>query len=272
MTTDVHSQSGDARRRKHAEFRGRCLAPAASDGSFGLFGPRYFRARARLQRRRRLREAALRGARPSPNSIEGGGPFAITISIDPDAKTLTFADNGVGMSREELVEALGTIASSGTRAFLEKLGADDKAKEGAANLIGQFGIGFYSAFMVADRVVVESRRAGDTRPGAGRPTARAPIRSRRCAIDDAPHARRARHPAPQRSLAANTPTLIASSRSCASIPARSPCRSTSSTSRAPSRAASPTARRSGPRRNPTSRRSNIPNSIAASPASSTSPR
>ncbi len=95
-----------------------------------------------------------------PELLEGGGPFAINIAIDPEAKTLTFADNGVGMSREELVGALGTIASSGTRAFLEKLNADEKAREGAANLIGQFGIGFYSAFMVADKVVVETRRAG----------------------------------------------------------------------------------------------------------------
>jgi molecular chaperone HtpG len=96
----------------------------------------------------------------TPELIEGGAPFAISIAVDPDEKTLTFADNGIGMSRQELVEALGTIASSGTRAFLEKLGVDDKAKEGAANLIGQFGIGFYSAFMVADQVVVETRRAG----------------------------------------------------------------------------------------------------------------
>jgi molecular chaperone HtpG len=96
----------------------------------------------------------------SPELVEGGGPFAISIAIDPDEKTVTFADNGVGMAREELVEALGRIASSGTRAFLEKLGDEDKAKEGAANLIGQFGIGFYSAFMVADQVVVETRRAG----------------------------------------------------------------------------------------------------------------
>src|SRR5580658_8232324 len=56
-----------------------------------------------------------------PELIEGGGPFAITLSVDPDQKTLTFSDNGVGMSRQELAEALGTIARSGTRAFLEKL-------------------------------------------------------------------------------------------------------------------------------------------------------
>ena len=95
-----------------------------------------------------------------PELIESGGPFAITIAIDPDDKKLIFSDNGIGMDRDELVEALGTIASSGTRAFLEKLGGEDAAKEGAASLIGQFGIGFYSAFMVADEVVVESRRAG----------------------------------------------------------------------------------------------------------------
>jgi molecular chaperone HtpG len=94
-----------------------------------------------------------------PELIEGGGPFAIQIAVDPDAKTITFSDNGVGMSREELVEALGTIARSGTRAFLDMLAAEDASKE-AANLIGQFGIGFYSSFMVADEVVVETRRAG----------------------------------------------------------------------------------------------------------------
>ena len=94
-----------------------------------------------------------------PDLVENGGPFAIRIAIDPEAKTLTVADNGVGMSREELVEALGTIARSGTRAFLDKLAADDASKE-ATNLIGQFGIGFYSSFMVADEVVVETRRAG----------------------------------------------------------------------------------------------------------------
>jgi molecular chaperone HtpG len=96
-----------------------------------------------------------------PELLEGGDPFAITIAADPEEKTLTFLDNGVGMSRDDLVGALGKIASSGTRAFLDRLSAEDKAKEGAANLIGQFGIGFYSAFMVADEVVVETRRAGE---------------------------------------------------------------------------------------------------------------
>jgi molecular chaperone HtpG len=82
----------------------------------------------------------------------------ITILVDPDKKTLSVEDNGIGMSREELVEGLGTIARSGTKAFVEKLEAS-QAGEGTT-LIGQFGVGFYSAFMVASRVDVFSRRAG----------------------------------------------------------------------------------------------------------------
>ena len=96
-----------------------------------------------------------------PELIESGGPFAITITVNSVAKTLTFADNGVGMSRDDLVDALGTIARSGTRAFLDKLAADAQAAETNA-LIGQFGIGFYSSFMVADEVVVETVRSGET--------------------------------------------------------------------------------------------------------------
>jgi molecular chaperone HtpG len=97
-----------------------------------------------------------------PELISDGAPFAIQISLDPDAKTLTVVDNGVGMSREDLTDALGTIARSGTKAFLDKLAADgpEKADAEASSLIGQFGIGFYSSFMVADEVTVETRRAG----------------------------------------------------------------------------------------------------------------
>ncbi len=95
-----------------------------------------------------------------PDLTADGAPFAIQIAVDPEQKTLTFTDNGVGMNREELVDALGTIARSGTRAFLDKISAEEKGKDGAQSLIGQFGIGFYSAFMVADEVDVFSRRAG----------------------------------------------------------------------------------------------------------------
>ncbi len=82
----------------------------------------------------------------------------ITLAIDPEQQRLTVEDNGIGMSRDEMVEALGTIARSGTKAFLDRLQAAEG--EAGTNLIGQFGVGFYSAFMVADRVDVVSRRAG----------------------------------------------------------------------------------------------------------------
>jgi len=85
-------------------------------------------------------------------------PLAIRIKPDADAGTLTIADTGIGMDRQELIEDLGTVARSGTRAFISRLA---EAKEGSG-LIGQFGVGFYSAFMVADRIEVTSRRAGAT--------------------------------------------------------------------------------------------------------------
>ena len=90
--------------------------------------------------------------------LEGDRDWRIRISADREAKTLTVSDNGLGMDREAIIEHLGTIAKSGTRAFMERL----KAAEGAVKpeLIGQFGVGFYSAFMVADKVTVISRAAG----------------------------------------------------------------------------------------------------------------
>jgi molecular chaperone HtpG len=81
----------------------------------------------------------------------------IRVGFDPAARTITVADNGIGMSRQEVVEQIGTIAKSGTREFFQQLTAD-RAKD--ANLIGQFGVGFYSAFIVADRVTLLTRRAG----------------------------------------------------------------------------------------------------------------
>ena len=88
---------------------------------------------------------------------EGDGDLKITVDFDKDNKTVTITDNGIGMTRDEIIENIGTIASSGTRKFLESL-TGDQAKD--AQMIGQFGVGFYSSFIVADKVTVTSRRAG----------------------------------------------------------------------------------------------------------------
>ncbi|MBT7942073.1 MAG: molecular chaperone HtpG, partial [Alphaproteobacteria bacterium] len=118
----------------------------------------------------RLRYAAL----TDPKLIEGDSDFRITLSIDKKARTLTVSDNGSGMSHDELSEVLGTIALSGTQAFVEQMGAKkskknspkkdkgkDADKDADLDLIGQFGVGFYSAFMVADTVDVVTRKAGE---------------------------------------------------------------------------------------------------------------
>jgi molecular chaperone HtpG len=93
--------------------------------------------------------------------FEGHAELEVRVSFDKDARTLTIADNGIGMSQEEAIAHLGTIAKSGTREFMGKLSGDQKtdAKDQGA-LIGQFGVGFYSGYIVADRITVESRRAG----------------------------------------------------------------------------------------------------------------
>ncbi len=90
---------------------------------------------------------------------EGDSNLTVRIDIDKDAKTITISDNGIGMNEADAIEHLGTIAKSGTKAFLEKLSDSDK-KDG--NLIGQFGVGFYSGFIVADKITVESRKAGES--------------------------------------------------------------------------------------------------------------
>lgn len=89
--------------------------------------------------------------------FEGNSELKIQIDFDKDAKTVTISDNGIGMSRDEVIENLGTIAKSGTAAFLQDLTGDEKKD---SHLIGQFGVGFYSAFIVADKVDVFTRRAG----------------------------------------------------------------------------------------------------------------
>jgi len=93
--------------------------------------------------------------------LDNDSELKIRVSFDAAARTVTVSDNGIGMSRDEVIANIGTIARSGTREFLSKL-TGDAARD--ANLIGQFGVGFYSAFVVADRVTLETRRAG--RPAA----------------------------------------------------------------------------------------------------------
>ncbi|MCC7347189.1 MAG: molecular chaperone HtpG [Variibacter sp.] len=102
----------------------------------------------------RLRYEAL----ANPGLLADDSRARITLTADPDRRVLTVEDNGIGMSRNELISALGTIAHSGTRAFMDRIEAAQGGDQ--ATLIGQFGVGFYSAFMVATRVEVFSRRAG----------------------------------------------------------------------------------------------------------------
>lgn len=126
--------------------------------------------------------------------VDGQEGFAITLTIDPDQHTIEVADNGVGMDHDELIGALGTIASSGTRAFLEKLrpanepaaDRDDAPAAPGSDLIGQFGIGFYSAFMVADRVDVLTRKAGSNRAWEWSSDGKGAFTTREIPLDAAP--------------------------------------------------------------------------------------
>jgi molecular chaperone HtpG len=97
----------------------------------------------------------------NPQILGSDTELAIRIKLDKTAKTLTISDNGVGMTRQEVIENIGTIARSGSRAFVEKLTGDQKAD---SNLIGLFGVGFYSAFMVATSVKLVTKRAGSSEP------------------------------------------------------------------------------------------------------------
>src|SRR5215813_14174993 len=103
----------------------------------------------------RLRYAAL----TEPRLAEGDTSYRVVLTPDKSARALTVADNGIGMNREELIENLGTIARSGTAAFVNQLSGDARKD---MSLIGQFGVGFYSAYMVAESVEVRSRKAGET--------------------------------------------------------------------------------------------------------------
>ena len=90
--------------------------------------------------------------------FENDPDLKIKVGFDKTARTITISDNGIGMNRDEAIEHLGTIAKSGTREFFSQLSGDQQKD---AALIGQFGVGFYSAFIVADKVVVTTRRAGE---------------------------------------------------------------------------------------------------------------
>ncbi len=94
------------------------------------------------------------------NLYENDGDLRVEVEFDADAHTVTLRDNGIGMSRDEVVNNIGTIAKSGTKEFLQKLSGDQKKD---AHLIGQFGVGFYSAFIVADKVTLTTRRAGSAK-------------------------------------------------------------------------------------------------------------
>ena len=130
-----------------------------------------------------------------PELYEGKTELEVRVAFDKEAKTITITDNGIGLSAEEAVANLGTIAKSGTREFVSALQGDQKKD---AQLIGQFGVGFYSGFIVADKITVESRRAGlpeHTKACAGPRKAPATSRSKRISSR---RARYERHPAPAR--------------------------------------------------------------------------
>ena len=211
----------------------------------------------------RLRYEAI----AKPELMGDGAALAIRIRPDETAGTLTIADTGIGMDRQELIDNLGTIARSGTRAFLSKLA---EAKDGTG-LIGQFGVGFYSAFMVADRIEVTSRHAGTGEAWAWRSSGGAGLRGgagrRGCRqARDARHGGRAAHQGATRSATSRRPRSSASctrtpTTSCSPSSSRpSPARRARSTRRA--RCGSGPSRRSSPR--------TTPRPIARSPAPSTS--
>src|SRR5579884_872185 len=101
----------------------------------------------------RLRFDAL----SNPALYENDSDFKIRVAYDKDERTITVSDNGIGMTRDEVIENIGTIAKSGTREFFQSLTGDQQKD---ASLIGQFGVGFYSSFVVADRVTLTTRKAG----------------------------------------------------------------------------------------------------------------
>ena len=205
----------------------------------------------------RLRYAAL----TEPALAEGDTDYRVVLTPDKAARTLTIADNGIGMNREELIENLGTIARSGTAAFVSQLSGDARKD---MSLIGQFGVGFYSAFMVAEQVEVRSRKAGDGRGLAlglrrqGRIHHRAAARGR---------ARGARSSCICARARTNISTRPGCARSSAPIPTISACRSCSTTAARKRRSTPP--RHCGPGPKPKSPTSSTRSSITMSATAST---
>ncbi|MEQ1738831.1 MAG: ATP-binding protein, partial [Methyloglobulus sp.] len=99
------------------------------------------------------------------NLYEGDSELKIRLAFDKDKRTITITDNGIGMNRDEVQEHIGTIAKSGTKQFFEKL-TGEQARD--SELIGQFGVGFYSSFIVADKVTLTTRKAGSSKDEAAR--------------------------------------------------------------------------------------------------------
>jgi len=132
----------------------------------------------------RLRYEAI----ANPGLLTDEQPSRITLIIDAEHSRLTIEDNGIGMGREDIVQALGTIAHSGTKAFMDRIESARGGNEGAegAAMIGQFGVGFYSAFMVADRVDVVSRRAGTEEAWLWSSDGKGTFSVAPAALDDAP--------------------------------------------------------------------------------------
>ena len=163
----------------------------------------------------RLRYLAL----TQPDLAGDDAGYRVTLATDRKARTLTIADNGIGMNHDDLVENLGTIARSGTAAFVKQMTGD--AKKDMA-LIGQFGVGFYSAFMVADRVEVESRKAGEATGWRWVSDGQGEFTDRRGAGRAARHPHRA---ASQEGRGRVSGGDAAASHRAPSTPTTSPCRS-----------------------------------------------
>ena len=194
-----------------------------------------------------------------PQLTSDGEGFVIRVLLDKDAKTLSIVDNGIGMSRDDLDKALGTIASSGTKAFLDKIGNDAEAESG--NLIGQFGIGFYSGLHGGGSGRGEDASRRQQRSLALDQRRQGRLCDRAAASRGGSGARHPRHAPLERDGGRRVSrTLERRAARQGAFGRRRGCRSNSSTSPTPRRGASPTARPSGPRPRATSSRKTIPNS------------